>query len=46
MSAKRMRVPLRYNKIKTKKQGEKEEKSKRKGIKRKKERNRIAVCRE
>ena len=34
MSAKKnVRVPLRYDKIKTKKVGKKEEKSKRKGIK-------------
>ena len=31
-----MHVPLRYNKIKTKKLGEKEEESKKKGIKQKK----------
>ena len=43
--AKRMHVPLRYNKIKTKKLGEKEEESKKKGIKQKKERNRITACR-
>ena len=36
MSAKRMHIPLRYDKIKTKKVGEKEEKSKMKKIKLKK----------
>ena len=37
MSAKKnVHVPLRYHKIKTKKQGKKEEKSKRKGLKLKK----------
>ena len=46
MSArKNVRVPLRYDKIKTKKVGKKEEKSKRKGIKLKKLRKRIDVCR-
>ena len=40
-----MHVPLRYDKIKTKKLGKKEENSKRKGLKLKKFRKRIAVCR-
>ena len=46
MSAKKnVHVPLRYHKIKTKKLGEKEENSKRKGLELKKLRKRIVVCR-
>ena len=46
MSAKKnVHVPLRYHKIKTKKLGKKEENSKRKGLKLKRQRKRIVVCR-
>ena len=46
MSAKKnVYVPLRYHKIKTKKLGKNEENSKRKGLKLKKYRKRLVVCR-